>query len=339
LPPAKSKTIELKLLRKKLMDTAVLLLIWNRPAFCRRIMDAIRVAKPQRLYVAADGPRDEECERALCDQARKTATFVDWKCDVRTLFRDKNLGCGLAVSSGIDWFFKNEDEGIILEDDCVPTPTFFPYCTELLARFRCDKRIMCISGNSFQNKSVTRDSYYFSRYMHCWGWATWRRAWALYDFEMLQWPECRHSNLLQLWGGKDQEFTHYWLNIFDQVASGKIDTWDYQWQLSCWINNGLTCLPRVNLVANVGFGPTATHTTDASSQYANILAHPMDFPLIHPKMIRRNVKADTYTHHLQRNLSPLGGWRRIRQLVRRVARGEFSISDFGGMRVDNAPRN
>jgi hypothetical protein len=171
---------------------------------------------------------------------------------------------------------------------------------------------MAVSGNNFQKKSVTPYSYYFSRYMHCWGWATWRRAWALYDFEMLSWPKYRNSDLLGLWGGKDQGFVQYWLDIFDRVESGKIDTWDYQWAFTCWTNNGLTCLPRVNLVTNIGFGPAAAHTTDANSPFANVPAPPLKFPLFHPITVTRNVKADTYTHHLQCNLLPLGRSRSMR---------------------------
>jgi hypothetical protein len=295
-----------------MMDTAVLLLVWNRPALCRQVMHTICAVRPRRLYVAADGPRETEGERLLCEEARKVATSVCWDCDVRTLFRNKNLGCGRAVSSGIDWFFKNEEEGIILEDDCLPTSTFFRYCSELLHRFRDDKRIMCISGNNFQNRRVDRYSYYFSRYMHCWGWATWRRAWNLYDFELLSWPKYRDSDLLQLRSGGDQGFAQYWRDLFDRVASGKIDTWDYQWLLTCWINDGLTCLPQVNLVKNIGFGPSATHTTDANSRHANMSTHPMEFPLFHPNEITRNAKADTYTHNLQCNLLPVGRWRRMR---------------------------
>jgi hypothetical protein len=307
-----SKASKLQAAEKRPMDTAVLLLIWNRPALCRRVMEAISTSRPRRFYVAADGPRDNQFDRALCEETRKVAMSVGWECDVRTLFRDKNLGCGRAVSSAIDWFFKNEEEGIILEEDCVPTTTFFPYCTELLDRYRNDKRIMSVSGNNFQDKSVTRYSYYFSRYMHCWGWATWRRAWALYDFEMLSWPKYRQADLLQLWGGKDQGFVQYWIDIFDRVASGKIDTWDYQWVFTCWKNNGLTCLPRVNLVTNIGFGAEATHTTDANSKFANASVYPMKFPLFHPISVTRNVRADTHSHYLECNLLPLGRWRRMR---------------------------
>jgi hypothetical protein len=317
---------DLKPMRTRLIDTAVLLLIWNRPALCRRVMDTIRTARPRRLYVAADGPRNEESDRTLCKEARQIATSVDWECGVRTLFRDKNLGCGLAVSSGIDWFFEHEEEGIILEDDCVPTPTFFSYCTELLDHFRNDKRIMCISGNNFQNgNKVITNSYYFSRYTHIWGWATWRRAWKLYDFNIRAWPECR--NLLAAWGGGDEGFVEHWQEIFDRVALGEIDTWDYQWALACWMNHGLTCLPAVNLVSNMGFGPTATHTRDVKSCLANIPAQEMTFPLIHPKVIIRDVDADFCQHFKEcRRLSRgLSRWERAQRLTLGVLKATLAF--------------
>src|SRR5262249_20722231 len=157
----------------------VLFLIFNRPNTTARVMEAIRTAGPGRLYVAADGPRDGNADEAKrCAEVRRIATQVDWPCEVQTLFRERNLGCRQAVSSAITWFFEQEQEGIILEDDCLPSPSFFPYCAELLARFRNDERIMCITGCNFQQDMKGYPySYYFSKYHHVWGWATWRRAW------------------------------------------------------------------------------------------------------------------------------------------------------------------
>jgi len=260
-------------------------------------MEAIRIARPPRLYVAADGPRPQTGDVELCARARQIATNVNWPCELKTLFRDENLGCRLSVSGALDWFFEEEEQGIVLEDDCVPSSTFFPYCRELLERYRNDTRIMCISGNNFQrDHQASQYSYYFSRYMHCWGWASWRRAWKLYDADMHLWPEYRSLNLLRGWGQSEDGFVEYWTNIFDQVAAGAIDTWDYQWTLTCWMNNGLTCLPKVNLVRNIGFGVGATHTHDANSPFARVRAREIEFPLVHPKIISRHVDADSYTH-------------------------------------------
>jgi len=279
------------------MSPPVLFLIFNRPNTTAQVMEAIRIAKPPRLYIAADGPRQRPGEVELCARARQIATNVDWPCELKTLFRDENLGCRLSVSGALDWFFGEEDQGIVLEDDCLPSSTFFPYCGELLERYRSDNRIMCISGNNFQrDRQVTQYSYYFSRYMHCWGWASWRRAWELYDAEMHSWLECRRSGLLRAWGQSDDGFVEYWTAIFDSVAQGKVDTWDYQWTLTCWLNNGLTCIPNVNLVSNIGFGVQSTHTPDANSALANLPTREMEFPIVHPRIIARCVHADSHTH-------------------------------------------
>jgi hypothetical protein len=279
-------------------------------------MEAIRIARPPRLYVAADGPRQTPGEAEHCATARKIATQIDWPCELKTLFREQNLGCRLSVSGALDWFFREEEEGIILEDDCVPSQSFFPYCAELLGKYRHDERIMCISGVNFQDGRRSPYSYYFSRYMHCWGWASWRRAWKLYDRDMHLWPEYRDSGLLRGWSGGDADFAEFWTRHLDRTAQGLIDTWDHQWLLTCWINNGLTCLPSSNLVTNVGFGGSATHTVDALSPFANVPAGALEFPLSHPRFVSRNVEADTYMH--RRTLGQLPG--PPQGLVRRGAR-------------------
>jgi hypothetical protein len=174
--------------------SAVLFLVFSRPHLTAQVMATIRAAQPKRLYVAADGPRKRPGEDELCNEARRIATEVDWPCEVRTLFRDTNLGCRVGVSTAMDWFFEHEKEGIILEDDCVPSQSFFPYCAELLDRYRDDARIMCISGDNPRARPVQRrESYVFSRYPLIWGWATWQRAWRLYDATRSSWPEYRSS--------------------------------------------------------------------------------------------------------------------------------------------------
>lgn len=278
----------------------VLFLVFKRPDTTAQVMEAIRQARPPRLYVAADGPRkDRPGETEPCAEARRIATAVDWPCEVKTLFRNRNLGCGISVSEAITWFFENEEEGIILEDDCVPSNSFFRYCAELLDKYREDERVMCISGNNFQGRQVTPYSYYFSRYMHSWGWASWRRAWKLYDFRMSLWPEFRNSGGLRAWSGGDAAFERYWEMIFNDMAEGKIDTWDYQWLFACWSHGGLTCLPEKNLVRNIGFGKDATHTKDKNASGANLPYEELDFPLRHPPVFVRSVEADQYTdqHH------------------------------------------
>jgi hypothetical protein len=252
--------------------------------------------RPSKLYIAADGPREHRPDDIrLCEETRRTATAVDWPCSIQTLFRPRNLGCRLAVSTALDWFFEQEEHGIILEEDCVPSLSFFSYCGELLKRFAADERIMAVSGANFQNgREVTPYSYYFSRYMHCWGWATWRRAWQLCDREMSLWPEFRDSAALNSWGAGESNFVAYWQNIFDAAAAGKIDSWAYRFLFSCWAHNGLTCIPRVNLVSNIGGGADATHTSDPSDWLLSITARELRFPLNHPPGICRNWHADRF---------------------------------------------
>jgi len=204
--------------------TPVLFLIFNRPNTTQKVFNAIRQAKPKQLFVAADGPRKgKEGEKEKYEQAREIIEQVDWNCEVRTLFREKNLGCKIAASSAIDWFFENVDEGIILEDDCLPSQSFFRFCQELLEYYRDDTRIMMISGNNFQFGKVRGEgSYYFSKYAHVWGWATWRRAWKHYDVNMKNFEDFLKSNqIINIFKIKQQQ--KYWMKILQLVYDYKID--------------------------------------------------------------------------------------------------------------------
>ncbi len=180
-------------------DVPILLLAFNRPNQTRRVFDAIKAIQPTKFYFAADGPREGRAEEAILCQTVRTSILenIDWDCEVKTLFRDKNLGCKYAVSSAISWFFENEPEGIILEDDCLPDASFFPFCAELLEKYRHDDRIMMISGDNYQKDKLRTDySYYFTRYNQIWGWASWRRVWNLYDVEMKLLPEILEKGYL-----------------------------------------------------------------------------------------------------------------------------------------------
>ena len=280
-----------------MLNSAVLFLIFNRPEITEKVFQEIRRAKPARLYIAADGPRDRNpADEILCENARKIANEIDWECDVRTLYQEKNLGCRVAVSLAIDWFFDHEEEGIILEDDCLPSQSFFIYCSELLQCYRNDKRVMCISGDNFQQgQSVTSDSYYFSKYNHCWGWATWRRAWIHYDRDMSLWPKFRDSGRLEHWSDGSETFKRHWEKYFNKAAAGEIDSWAFRWKFSCWAKNGLTCLPCKNLVKNIGFGEHATHTKGSADWREALEAEEIEFPLYHPKHIIRNIEADIFS--------------------------------------------
>jgi len=246
--------------------------------------------------VAADGARpDKKGEPEACQSAREMIlNGVDWDCEVRTLFRDKNLGCKTAVSSGIDWFFRHEEQGIILEDDTLPDPTFFRFCAELLEYYRDDQRIMMISGDNFQfDRKRTDYSYYFSKYCHIWGWASWRRAWDYYDVNMKAWPEIKDKQ--PLFGGRvDKEEASYWNNIFERVYRGQIDTWDYQLLFACWKEGALSIVPSENLVSNIGYGNNGVHIK-RKSIFTGLETKQVTFPLAHPPCIIRNVAADRYS--------------------------------------------
>jgi len=266
---------------------AVLFLIFNRPDTTAEVFAAIRRARPTRLYVAADGPRPgRDGEAALCDQTRRIATAVDWPCNVLTLFRETNLGCGAAVGGAVSWFFEHEPEGIILEDDCLPDASFFPYCAELLERHRRDERIMCIAGfNSAPEPFAGSDSYTYSALPAIWGWASWRRAWAHFDPLALGSPTLRQDIRAVC---KDKVFENTFVEAFARTASGELDTWDYVWNYCVWAQRGLTCIPRVNLVRNIGFGEDATHTTDADHPRGKLEARSLEFPLRHPATVARD---------------------------------------------------
>ena len=273
--------------------TPVLFLIFNRPDTTQQVFNAIKQAKPKQLFVAADGPRkDKEGEKEKCEQARKIIEQVDWDCEVKTLFRDKNLGCKISVSSAIDWFFENVEEGIILEDDCLPSQSFFWFCQELLDRYRNDERVMQVCGSNVLHRwKKSDDSYYFSKYAIIWGWASWRRAWKYYDVNMLLWPEIKKKKLhYGYYFNKDEAVVRE--HLFDRVYYGEIDTWDYQWSFAKYINSGLSITPSLNLVSNIGMGENATHAAGNNDPKANLEIFEIEFPLRHPKIVIKNFVDD-----------------------------------------------
>jgi hypothetical protein len=277
-----------------LFQTAVLFLVFNRPDLTAQVFETIRKAKPPRLYIAADGARpDREGEANRVDLVRKIVTDVDWPCKVTTLFRNQNLGCKKAVSEAIDWFFENEKQGIILEDDCLPHPHFFIYCEELLNRYANDERIWVITGDNFQGGQLRGDaSYYFSRYNHVWGWASWRRAWAKRDMSIKFWPKWKQSSEWATFLPSRSE-RKYWSNIFDSVYRDQINSWGYPWTATVWFYGGLTVTPNVNLISNIGFGADATHTFATNSPLSAMPVQ--DFlKLKHPSTVQHDILADLY---------------------------------------------
>lgn len=280
------------------LTTPIAFFIFNRPDTSRQVFEQIRKAKPPKLLVIADGPRvgrPDDAEK--CAATRAIVEQVDWDCELLTNYSAVNLGCKERMSTGLDWVFNTVEQAIILEHDTFPHLDFFRFCQELLDRYQQDERIMMISGCNFQDSSRTKNSYYLSRHVHCWGWASWRRAWQHYDVTMALWPEFRDEGWL-FDALRDATSTYYWNKIFELTFQGYINTWDYQWVFACWQQNALDILPIVNLVSNIGFGPDATHTGNQASRAANVPVHHLGFPLKHPAFMVRDALADDFTQEL-----------------------------------------
>lgn len=282
----------------------ILYLVFNRPDLTAKTFKQIQKYKPKKLYISSDGPRqDNDTDLKKIEEVRYIVGSVDWKCEVKTLFRKKNLGCKKAVSEAILWFFKNEEQGIILEDDCLPHKDFFIFCETMLKRYRYDRRVFMITGHNVQNRIKRGEaSYYFSNYPACWGWASWRRSLKYYDVNMLCWKKWKTSSN---WKEKfsDHLEKKYWENIFNLVHLNKIDTWDYQLTACCWRQDGLTIVPNVNFISNIGFGKNATHTHDVKNPNFNNPVYSIG-KISHPSRIIINREADIHTfynHYLIQN--------------------------------------
>ena len=274
-------------------STPVALVFYHRPALIERVFEVVAAARPSQLFLIADGPRDES-DRASCLAARDVAERVTWPCEVRRLYAETNLGVRRRVSSGLDWLFDQAEEAIILEDDCLPHPSFFAYCQELLERYRQDDRVWAIAGGNYQfGHTRSTDSYHFSGYCGIWGWATWARSWRHYDVDMKDWPDLRDSGLLETWCETTREKA-YWRWIFEHVYNSRIDTWDYQLLLTMWAQHALFIVPEVNLVSNIGFGSGSTHTWSRRNRLAAVKTG-MIGSLRHPPDVYRNAEADRYT--------------------------------------------
>jgi len=300
------------------LTTPVAFIIFNRTDTTERVFAEIAKARPPMLLVVGDGPRANRSEEG--DKVAATRAIikrVDWDCEVLTNFSEVNLGCKRRVSSGIDWVFEQVEKAIILEDDCLPDPTFFRFCQEMLERYHHDQRIGMISGDNFQfGRRRNDDSYYFSKYVHVWGWATWRDRWVgSYDVTMARWPRIRDEGWLADMVGNRREAA-YWKKIFERVYHDEIDTCDYQWVFANWAEGRVSILPAVNMISNVGFDENATHT-NGDSDLANLARNQIGFPLTHPAGVFRNIQADQFSERMcfripltKRVRNKLVGWLR-----------------------------
>ena len=279
-------------------DINVAVIIYNRPAHTKILYDRLSEIKPNNLFIIADGPKsDDAAEIKKCIEARKIFSEFEWDVQIHKNYADVNLGLKNRMSSGIDWVFKRVNEAIFLEDDCIPSIEFIDFCEYALERYRKDPEVMVVTGDNFQKGRWRGDgSYYYSRYNHCWGWATWRNSWEKYDKNIKFWPKWKQSEEWEYLFKRFEE-NRYWTEIFDKTFNNEIDSWAYPWTASVWFNQGITVTPNVNLVTNIGFGPDATHTKGYTNR--NSLTTSALGEIIPPSIKRVDQKADDFVflHH------------------------------------------
>lgn len=293
------------------MQTAIAFLIFNRPDMTSRVAERIAASGRRRVHVIADGPRASLPEEArLVEETRKVALrILEPAMEVVWHVSSQNLGCGRRVSSGLTEVFSQEERLIVLEDDCLPDLSFFPFCEEVLLRYQDNPQVGMISGSRFtRRQTVPGDSYYFSSFVHIWGWASWRRAWSMYDFALSRWQlSYGESDIKRCF--LDRRVARKFGRLLDRVKAGEIDTWDYQFMASCLEHRLLAIHPSVNLVQNIGFGPGATHTSNPDDPMAKRTARTIGFPLTHPSLIRPDYLADKESARIHfPNHSLLGSW-------------------------------
>lgn len=273
-------------------NTPILLIIFNRPHLVQNLFDEVKKQKPKQLFVFCDGARKDRAEEEELLQKSKDIfeNQIDWDCDLKTNYLKENKGAGRAIVSAIKWFFENVEQGIVLEEDCFPHQEFFTYCEELLDKYKDNERVMFIGGNNFLDKTITDNSYYFSANSHIWGWATWRRAVNGYSFEVNNISNKEIKTILKkyLLSWHQREFFY---DIFRLIKKNRINSWDYQLVFNIWRQNGVSIIPAVNLVKNVGFDKNAIHTKDTNSRYAKLTFNNI-LPLKHPENIEINKEAD-----------------------------------------------
>ena len=277
------------------MKSAVLFLIFKREDTTRKVFDRIREAKPPRLYIAADGPRQgrsDEVEK--CSKTREIVENIDWPCEVHRLYRDKNLGCGRGVSSAITWFFEHEEQGIIIEDDVLPHLDFFEYCDEMLDKYKDDEKIQLIAGySSFYNGYDSEVSYYMSSHLEIWGWASWKRVWNTYEYDLGQIDRKVFKKKVE--NRLPSRNAKYFIRNYDSMLHYSIDTWDYQLAVNQFMFERYTILPYVNMVENLGFGSEdAAHTKEINDMISNHKSHPI-LPIHHPSKFFVDIDADIIT--------------------------------------------
>jgi len=267
-------------------STPILFIIFRRKEVALKSLERIRKVQPARLYIACDGARSNvEGERELVEETRKAvAGAIDWPCDIHTLFQDRNLGCSMGVYTAINWLFEHEEQGIILEDDCMMQESFFTYAEELLDKYKDDERIGMIDGANYVKGVDIPDSYGFSHYKSTNGWATWRRAWRLMDLNM-DWRKTPYADSIIRNNGYRAKDVKYWKYRIKVIDHNDASAWDWQWYFTLAAHNMLGIYPKYNLTTNIGFGEGATHTSDGKTPDEYIANRELEFPLVHPRYV------------------------------------------------------
>lgn len=310
------------------MSVNVLFIIFNKNQETQRVFNKIKGYKPPKLFIAADGPRLEKVgEYEKCIEIRNwVLANIDWECEVHTLFKEQNIGCGRGPSEAISWFFSNVEEGIILEDDCLPNDTFFSFCEELLFKYRDNKNISIISGNNFQREQpfILNADYYYSIFPSTNGWASWRRVWEGYEYKIKSWEKKdinqKKEVLKFLFNEKKYQF--WWKRQFDYLVSEKPnDMWDFQFHYHCMNKQQYAIIPSVNLISNIGYGPDATHSSDPNNYFANFPTKELNFPLIHQSEIKRNYEADLFIQTmLFGEVEIVSFWKKTKRFIKKMIR-------------------
>jgi hypothetical protein len=276
------------------MKVPVLVLIYNRVDITKKLFNILKMIKPKILYIAADGPKDNNSiDEINCHKTRKIFNSINWKCKILHKYNEKNKGLKKSVLESINWFFQNEKFGIILEDDCIPSLSFFKFCENLLYKYKNNKKIFCISGSnhSFENTN-SKYSYYFSKYPHCWGWATWRRAWKKNNPNINYWPNYKKSKNWNNIHNSDLE-KKYWERIFNKTYLNYFDSWAYSWTLSVWKNKGCTIIPNKNLIKNIGLGINSTNSLFRKKKEIKSVWEIKD-KIMHPASVKIDSKNDDF---------------------------------------------
>lgn len=318
------------------VDVPVLVIAFNRRDALGRLFDVLGKVQPSRIYFAVDGPRKgKDGEKEKVESVRAAVSWIDWPCEVRTFFQEENLGCKKGVFTAIDWLFSQEEEGIVLEDDCIPHPDFFPYCAQLLDKYRDDERVMTICGERTPLRGLKvpgNYSYAFSRYPLIWGWASWRRAWKSMDIDLRSWPEVVSTGLMRSAFREEDHYYWFW-GQFERVHAGiSRDNWDIQWVYNCLFNGGLSIIPEVNLVSNVGFGADSTHTAGTDDPRSAAPTADLKFPLRHPPFVASSPLVDDLIIRQGIGVGKRPRWRRLAKHVKldlmHLAGKDVSTYDF-----------